>query len=172
MDGKGLRVPDPTLIAEIRQMIALPKTWVASGEMTWVDAGGRPRGYKFRDRLALEDGSQPASLFVECYFKPSSMQGCPDKLSLSLFFNHHRVFGIDDNGPSGHVNHVGVGRSYFGQRVGHPHVHTVSDDSIYGYAEPLESMTFEGYWDYFVSTVGITGAPAFKLPILQLGLPV
>ena len=31
-------MPDPTVMAEIRRMIALPKAWVASGEMTWVDA--------------------------------------------------------------------------------------------------------------------------------------
>lgn len=172
MASKSSGVPDPTVMAEIKRMIALPKAWVASGEMAWVDAGGRPRGFKFRERLALPDRSQPTSLFVECYFKPSSIQGCPDKLSLSLFFHHHRVFAVDENGPSGHVNSVGVGRPYFGKRVGHPQVHTVSDDCIYGYAEPLESMPLEHFWDYFVSEAGITGAPPFQLPTMQLGLPI
>lgn len=172
MAGKGLGVPDPAIVAEIKRMIGLSKVWVASSEMTWIDAGGRPRGFTFRERLALPDGSQPASLFVECYFKTSSIQGCPDKLSLGLFFNHYRVFAVDENGPSGHVNAVGLGRPYYGKRVGHPQVHTVSDDCIYGYAEPLESMSLESYWDYFVFEAGITGAPPFQLPILQLGLPV
>lgn len=172
MAGKSSAAPDPAIVSEIRQVISLSKAWVASPEMAWVDAGGRPRGFKFRERLALPDGSQPASLFVECYFKTSSIQGCPDKLSLSLFFNHYRVFAIDENGPSGHVNVVGLGRLHFGKRVGHPQVHTVSDDCIYGYAEPLEPMSLESYWDYFVSEAGITGAPPFQLPILQLGLPV
>jgi len=170
MAGSGAGRPDPMVVADIRRMISLPKAWVASGEMTWVDAGGRPRGYKFRERLALSDGSQPASLFVDCYFKPSSIQGCPDKLSLGLYFNHHRVLAVDENGPSGHFNHIGAGRQYFGKRVGHPQVHTVSDDGIYGYAEPLESMPYERYWDYFVSEAGITGAPPFQLPMQQLGL--
>jgi hypothetical protein len=170
MAGKSSGVPDPTLVTEIRQMIGLSKAWVASREMTWVDAGGKPKGFTFRERLALPDGSQPANLFVECYFKPSSIKGCPDKLSLSLFFNYHRVFAIDENGPSGHVNVVGLGRPYFGKRVGHPQVHTISDDCIYGYAEPLDSVPFESYWDYFVSEAGITGAPSFRLPTLQLGL--
>ncbi|MEO5829419.1 MAG: hypothetical protein ABIQ36_02520 [Rhodanobacter sp.] len=172
MAGKNSDVPDSTVVAEIRQMIGLPKAWVASGEMAWVDAGGRPRGSKFRERLALPDGSQPANLFVECYFKPSSIQGSPDKLSISLFFNHHRVLAIDENGPSSHINNVGLGRPYFGKRVGHPQVHTISDDCIYGYAEPLESMSLERYWDYFISEAGITDAPSFQLPILQLGLSV
>lgn len=172
MAGKSSRLPDPTVLAEIRRMVILPKSWVASGEMTWVDAGGRPRGFKFRERLALQDGSQPASLFVECYYKQSGIQGCPDKLSLGLFFNHHRVLAVDENGPTGHVNSVGIGRPYFGKRVGHPQLHTVSDDAIYGYAEPIQPMSLERLWEYFVSEARITGAPPFKLPILQLGLPV
>lgn len=172
MTSRNSGLPDSTVVAEIRRTIALPKSWVASGEIAWVDAGGRPRGFTFRERLALPDGSQPASLFVECYFKPSSIQGCADKLSRGLFFNHHRVFGVDENGPSGHLNIVGVGRPYFQKRVGHPQVHTVSDDCIYGYAEPLELMPLEDYWDYFISEAGIVGAPPFQLPTLQLGLPV
>lgn len=172
MGDRSSGAPDPSIVAEIRRVIALQKTWVASGEMPWVDTGGRPRGFTFRERLALPDGSQPASLFVQCYFKPSSIQGCADKLSIGLFFLHNRVFAIDENGPSNHVNTVGVGRPYFGRTVGHPQVHTVSDDCIYGYAEPMESMSFEGYWDYFVREVRITGAPPFRLPTLQLGFPV
>jgi hypothetical protein len=172
MAGSTSGAPDPSAIADIRRMIVTPKTWVASGEMTWVDTGGRPRGFTFRERLSLPDGSQPATLFVESYFKPSGIQGCPDKLSIGLFFHHYRVFAIDENGPTGHVNNVGVGRPYFGKRVGHPQVHTISDDCIYGYAEPLETMSLERYWDYFVTEAGIVAPPPFQLPTLQLGLPV
>ena len=172
MSSRSPRIPDPAAVAEIRRMIAAPKAWVASGPMTWVDAGGKPRGARFRERLALPDGSQPASLFVECYFKPTRIQGGADKLSLSLFFHQHRVFGVDEDGPSGHLNTVGVNRPYFGHRIGHPQVHTVSDDCIYGYAEPLEPMSLDGFWDYFVREAGITGAPPFKLPVQQLGLSV
>jgi len=172
MTGRTPGIPDSSVVAEIRQMIAIQKDWVASGEMTWVDTGGRPRGFTFRERLSLPDGSQPATLFVQGYFKPSGIQGCPDKLSLGLFFHHHRVFAIDENGPTGHINIVGVGRPYFGKRVGHPQVHTVSDDCIYGYAEPLDTMPLERYWDYFVREASIAGAPSFQLPTLQLGLPV
>lgn len=165
-------MPDSTLVAELRQMVSLPKAWVASREMPWVDAGGRPRGFKCRQRLALPDGSQPATLFVSCYFKPSGVQGSPDKLSLGLFYRNVRILGLDENGPSGHVNTVGSGRPYFGQRIGHPQLHTISDDGPYGYAEPLESMSLEGYWDYFIAAAGITGSPPFRLPTQQLGLPV
>lgn len=172
MAGKNSDMPSPTLLADIRRTISLPKTWVASREMAWVDAGGRPRGFKCRQRLALLDGSQPANLFVDCYFKPSGVQGCPDKLSLGLFYHNVRALGLDENGPSGHVNVVGSGRPYFGKRIGHPQLHTVSDDGLYGYAEPLEPMSLERYWDYFITAAGITGAPPFQLPTQQLGLPV
>lgn len=172
MANVTLSVPNEGIVIKIRNMIALQKSWVASGEMDWIDAGGRPRGFKFRERLALTDGSQPADLFVESYFKPSNIPGCPDKLSLSLIFRCNRVIGVDENGPSSHVNSVGVGRPYFEKRIGHPQLHTVSDDCIYGYAEPLEKMRPEGYWDYFVAEANITGAPPFKLPTHQLGLPV
>jgi len=140
--------------------------------MTWVDAGGRPKGFRFRERLALPDGSQPATLFVDAYFKPSGIPGCPDKLSLSLCYLNYRIFAIDENGPTGHINVVGVGRPYYGQRVGHPQVHTVSDDCIYGYAEPLEPMALERYWDYFTESASIIDAPPFQLPTMQLGFPV
>lgn len=170
MAGKSSEVPDPTAVADIRRMIATPKTWVASGEMAWVDSGGRPPGFTFRERLALPNGAQPASLFVECYFKTSGVPGCADKVSLALCFNHRRVFAVDENGPGGHFNSVGVGRAYFAQRVGFPHVHTASDDGIEGYAEPLEPTSLERHWEYFVSGAGIVGAPPFQLPTLQLGL--
>ena len=170
MAGKGSGAPDPNAVADIRKMIATPKTWVASGEMTWVDAGGRPPGVTFRERLALPNGLQPQGLFVECYFKATGITGSADKVSLALCFNHRRVFAVDENGPGGHFNSAGLGRPYFERRVGFPHVHTVSDDSIEGYAEPLEPTSLEHHWAYFVSGAGIVGAPQFQLPALQLGL--
>lgn len=172
MSGRTSDTPDPALVAEIRRVIDTSKAWVATGEMVWVDAGGRPKGFRFRERLVLLNGTQPATLFVDAYYKTSGVQGCSDKLSLSLCYLHHRIFAVDENGPSRHMNVVGVGRQYYGQQVGHPQVHTVSDDCIYGYAEPLQPMSFEDYWSYFVNSASITGAPPFRLPTQQLGLPV
>ncbi len=171
MASKRSGLPDPAAVAAIRHVISMPKTWVAAGEMNWIDAGGKPMpGFGFRERLTLPDGSQPAGLFVACYFKASSIHGSADKLSLGLHVNHMRVIALDENGPGGHFNDVGEGRPHFRQRVGFPHVHTVSDDGIEGYAEPLNPMAFEGYWDHFVAKAGIIGAPPFELPTLQLGL--
>jgi hypothetical protein len=170
MAGKRIKAPDATVLADTRAMIATPKAWVASGEITWVEAGDSPPGFNARERLALPDGTQPAGLFVKCYFKPSIIPGCADKISIGLHVNHQRVFAIDENGPGGHLNEVGIGRPYYGQRVGFPHLHTVSDDAIYGYAEPIKQVSMEEYWDYFVRGAGVQGAPQFRLPIMQLGL--
>jgi len=169
---KRITMPDPAVIADIRAMVDAPKFWVSGPEMAWVDAGGRPRGFACRERLALEDGTMPAGLFVQCYFKPTHVPGNRDKLSIGLIYNGHRVYGIDDNGPSGHFNLVGIGRPHFGQRVGHPQVHTVSDDGIDVYAEPLPVATFDVYWVRFLLTTNIRNAPPFRLPTQQLGLPV
>lgn len=170
MASRTSGVPNPTVLTNIKKMIATPKTWVASGEMDWVDAGGRPPGFNAREGLALPDGSRPAGLFVACYFKLSNVPGCADKVSIGLHVNHRRVFAVDENGPGGHFNSVGAGRPYFAQRVGFPHVHTISDDSIEGYAGPLEPTSLERHWEYFISGAGIVGAPPFQLPTLQLGL--
>jgi hypothetical protein len=164
--------PDPSVMAEVKEGILLPKAWVASGEIAWVDAGGRPNGYSFRQPLALANGFQPAGLFVRGFYATSTVPGRSDKLSLGLHVNHLRVFAIDEDGPGGHFNRVGTGRPHFLKRVGFPHLHTVSDDAFEGYAEPLERMKFEEYWQYFVERAEIIGAPEFTLPTIQLGLTV
>ncbi len=155
--------PDPETVRELRDMLAAPKAWVAAGEITWVDAGGRPKGYKFRAALSV-GGHTPDTLYVDAYYKQSSIEGVPDKLSLSLFYRNERILGLDENGASHHRNDVGVGREYFLKRVDHPHLHTISDDAICGYAEPLERADFTAHWDTFLAHAGIDNAPAFRLP--------
>lgn len=169
--GQG-GAPDPSVLTDIKNLLAVSKNWVADGEMQWVDAGGRPRGYSMRERLSLPDGSQPAKLFVQCYYKPAHIPGCADKVSFSLMYNDRRVFGVDDGQVEGHVNFVGVGRPFYLKRIGFPHVHTVSDDGIEGYAEPLAGASLEAHWEYFLRGANILGAPPFKLPPIQFGLPV
>ncbi len=146
----GSKTPDLELVQELKQIISTPKRWISTGEMPWVDAGGRPRGMKFREPLALGNGVQPATLFVQGYFKPTTLPGVDDKLSLSLFFKGHRIIGLDANGFSRHWNSVGIGRPHYQQLVGHPQLHTISDDAIYGYAEPIPEGTFSERVQIFV----------------------
>ncbi len=172
MGGKTGKQPDAGTLADIQQAIATPKTWVAAGEMGWVDAGGRPRGFKLVGRLALPDGSQPAGLLVAGFFKPARIAGANDKLSIGLHVKNRRVLAIDEDGPGGHFNAVGVGRQHYMQHVGFPHIHTVSHDSIEGYAAPLPPMTLAQHWHLFLEEAGIQGAPPFELPVIQLGFAV
>lgn len=163
----GKAPPEATLVTELRQMVHLPKRWVSSGGIAWVDAGGKPKGLRFRESLAIETGLMPATLFVNGYFKPSSVPGAADKLSLSVFYKNYRILGLDEDGPSLHRNSVGIGRPYFQQSVGHPQVHTISDDAIYGYAEPIDRSDFSAYWIEFCQLASIADAPQFSLPPAQ-----
>lgn len=168
----GRRNPDPLLIDDLRRIVSIEKSWISSGPMVWVDAGGRPKGFKLREHLALHGGLQPATLFVDLYLKHSSIPGASDKLSISLFYRNFRVLGIDENWPSRHFNEVGIGRPYFKRAVDHPHLHTVCDDGIEGYAEPISSAHLSSYWQQFVSMTNIVGAPEFTEPTTQLDLQI
>lgn len=174
-DRRGLNVtqygrkPDAALVAELRKMLEAPKRWASSGPIRWVDAGGRPRGYKFREGLLIDD-VQVSGLYVEGYWKVALRPAVPDKLSLSVFYRGFRILGIDENGPSRHVNTCGISRPYYGKRVEHPQMHSVSDDQIYGYAEPLLRLSLADYWLHFLTASNIGNAPSFTLPPAQLGL--
>lgn len=165
------KAPTAELLSDLRRARDTPKVWSSEEALRWIDAGGRPRGFKFREGLSV-NGVQLASLYAEGYWKPSLKAGVPDKLSLSLFFRGFRILGIDENGPSTHVNVCGRGRPHYGIRVDHPQLHSVSDDQVYGYAEPMTRVTLSDYWQEFLTKSNILGAPPFSLPPTQLGLPV
>jgi hypothetical protein len=169
---RGGATPDPSLLAELRAMVERPKFWISSGEVSWVDAGGKPRGFKFREHLAFESGMQPAGLFVDAYYKPSTLSGVPDKLSVGLFYRTHRILAVDEDGPSHHFNSVGIGRPYYMQYVGHPQLHTLSDDAIDDYAEPLRSASLPELWREFLRRASVVDAPDFNPPVLQLDFGV
>jgi hypothetical protein len=120
--------------------------------------------------LAFEDEPdiQPVDLFANGYYKDSAIPGVPPKLSLGLVYTTKRVIGIDENGPSSHYNHVGHGMPYFHRKVGHPQLHTIVDDAIYGYAEPLQPGTLVSFWSLFLKLANIKGAPDLTLPEGQL----
>lgn len=163
--------PSADELKRLRQAVSAPKIWVAGAEIGWVlNGAGPPPGHKFRAPLAFEEKPdvQPADLFVSGYYKDSTIPGVPSKLSLGLVYSGKRVIGIDDGGPSCHYNHVGQGMPHFQQEVGHPQLHTIVDDAIYGYAEPLEPGTPTSFWDLFLKLANIEGAPGFTLPEGQL----
>lgn len=110
----------------------------------------------------------PATLFVQMYFKYSSIPAVPHKLSVTLCYRNHRILAIDDNGPSRHFNAVGVGRPFFQRYVDHPQLHTLSDDAIDGYAAPIAAAEPDAHWLDFCLRANIVGAPPFRYPPAQM----
>lgn len=142
-----------------------PKVWAGGTRITWRSTSSRrfPIPYSFRAGLEA-DGKTAEGWFVDLYFKRSRIPGARDTLSMALIANNTRVIAIDDNGPSAHINAVGVGLPYFQQQIDHPHLHMPVPDGSEGYAEPLESSTVQTLWRLFLAKANISGAPALELP--------
>lgn len=167
--------PSAEELRKIRLAVREPKIWVAGDEIGWVlNGAGPPPGYKFRAPLSFKasPGVQSAELFISGYYKESSIPGVAPKLSFGLFYQGYRVLGIDDGPPSSHFNKVGEGLPYYQMQVGHPQLHLVADDAVYGYAEPLENGSPQSFWELFLTHSSISNAPEFKLPEVQLELDV
>ncbi|MBH1477353.1 MULTISPECIES: hypothetical protein [Bacillati] len=152
-------------IARAREIVAQPKAWAGPAATPWREALGKPKGHEFRAALTI-DGVQLEGLFVKGYFKADGIGRVRDKLSLSLIHGA-RLVGLDEGGMGGHRCYTGAGRPYYGAKVGVPHLHTISDDAIEGYAEPLEVAPLEDLWKLFLSHANIIDAPALSLPVIQ-----
>ncbi|KRV12938.1 hypothetical protein AN458_28405 [Pseudomonas aeruginosa] len=162
---------------EARQAIAALKVWPANAQFVWKKPATKklPAPYSFRTSLALdiEQTTFAEDWFVELYYKKSPVPGVRDTLSITLIVNKSRVVAIDDNGPSSHMNKVGVGLPFYQQVVDHPHLHMPIAEASYGYAEPLDSTTVQALWELFLAKANITGAPRFELPEFgQMGFDV
>lgn len=152
-------------VARARHIVGQSKDWAGPSVIPWRTSLGKPKGHSFRSAVTI-DGVQPEGLFVLGYFKADGIGGVRDKLSLSLV-QGARLVGLDEGGITTHRSNVGVGRPYFGLKVGVPHLHTVSDDAVEGYAEPVDVMPLEDLWALFLRHANISNAPAFSLPVIQ-----
>jgi len=152
-------------IARARQIVAQPKQWAGPDAVPWRAALAKRKGFEFTAALTI-DAIQPEGLFVKGYFKADGIGRVRDKLSLSLVHGA-RLVGLDEGGMNMHRSHVGVGRPYHGLRVGVPHLHTISDDAIEGYAEPIEVAPLEELWELFLRHANIILAPKLSLPVIQ-----
>lgn len=162
---------------EAKQAIDALKVWPASTPFLWKKPATKkiPAPYSFRASLALDLGQTrfAEDWFVELYFKKSRFAGVRDTLSIAFIVNKARVVAVDDNGPSSHMNKVGVGLPFYQQVAGHPHLHTPVLDASYGYAEPLASTTVQALWEIFLARANIAGAPRIELPEFgQMGMDI
>ena len=151
--------------AEAEAAVSLVKTWRGGLFIKWREERkiGEPEHAKARVPLSV-NGVIQEGLFVDIYYKRSVIEGIPDKLSISLMFNNSRVFGLDENGPTRHLNKVGQGLEHFRQPVSTPHVHYPVPDGSYGYAEPIERLPIDKLWSLFCARANILNAPPFNLP--------
>src|SRR5690606_1076548 len=84
-----------------------------------------PKPHTFRTALAIDEQRTQfsESCFVELYYKNSHIPGVPPTLSITLVIDKARTIAIDDNGRGTHTNKIGLGRPYYGQKIGFPHIH-------------------------------------------------
>ena len=164
------RVPSSDEYAAALEAIRAPKLWVSSRAMSWVSNGSRLPGYKLRAPLAFSSAPrlQLEGLFLDAYYKDSTIPGVPAKLSVVLAHRNSRILALDTNGPSNHYNKVGIGLPFYHQRVDHPHLHLVVQDAFEGYAEPLVALSNEDHWNDFMQRANISGHPGFQAPTGQL----
>ena len=162
---------------EARRAIETLKVWPRNTQFVWKKPATKklPAPYSFRTSLALdtEQSRFAESWFIELYYKKSILPGVRDTLSITFIVNKARIVAVDDNGPSSHMNKVGVGLPFYQQVIGHPHLHIPVTDASYGYAKPLSSTTTQALWELFLTEANITGAPRLELPEFgQMGLDV
>lgn len=112
----------------------------------------------------MQDGIQPAGLFVTGYFKHARVPGAADKLYLNLVYDNRRIHALHDNAPTRHRNEVGKGEAHYGGVIDHPHRHRICDDAVEGYAEPIDRISREAMWTMFMAECNIFGAPGLSAP--------
>lgn len=166
---------DPARYAMIQNVVATPKLWTAGSDLSslWVQERQRrfPKPFFFRVTPSI-GGKSIEGVFIEARFKQTHVPGNRDSLNFSLVVDGVRVLGLDDNGPSRHLNLVGVGLPYYQQQADHPHFNFSVPDALVGYAEPILLAPPEDLWTAFLTRANIVGAPTFLLPAGQTELPI
>lgn len=152
--------------SDAQAAIELCKVWRGGSAVKWLAHGGKGMPDHFKCRAPLQvNGVIQEGLFVDLYFKKSVTPGVPDKINFSLMFNHARVMGMDDNGPTRHMNTAGRGLPYHMQIVDHPHWHLPAPDTTPGYAEPFDRQPIATLWRMFCERANISDAPDWIPPM-------
>lgn len=159
--AKPGKIPYVDALSAINQ----PKYWGGGKRISWIEQGqqGYPHCHKARVTLMI-NGLIQEGYFVDLMHKASLLEGVPDKVSFSLIVNGARVLGLDENGPTQHLNTAGQGLPFFRQIVDHPHMHVPAEDQTPGYAEPLDRVSIEELWHLFCARANIFSAPPFNYP--------
>jgi len=155
----------PVTYLEAVAVLELEKQWGGNQKIQWIAKSQRkfPSGYDSRIAV-IANNVFAEGLFVELYFKEATLPGVPDKFNASLMHRSTRICGLDTGAFAGHTNTVGKNREHYQETVGMPHLHTPSEDAVYGYAEPLPNLSLEELWEIFLEKAKIKDAPKLTLP--------
>lgn len=157
--------PGKASYSDAQGAIAAIKKWRGGKSIHWAPHGGKGFPSHFKCRSPLEvNGLIQEGLFIDLYFKPGKGPGMPDKISFSLMFNQARVMGLDENGPTRHLNTVGKGLPHHMQVIDHPHWHLPAPECTPGYAEPVDRHPIAELWRMFCARANIHSAPQLSLP--------
>ncbi|WP_114418817.1 hypothetical protein [Marinospirillum perlucidum] len=155
----------PLTLDAAEALIYEAKTWdEAVPELAWkkLSTKGFPEAYYSYNRLHPED-EHSHELAVECYYKPSILQGLPAALSLSLTYNHQRLLGVDSGMAGSHLNkslHLPEDE----RLVGHPHLHRPAPGMLKDFAEALPASELADLWEDFLLLANLLEAPELDLP--------
>lgn len=145
--------------------IAQVKRWTGGPSIEWNQSSFHnwPQTFKHRSALAVGDRFEEG-LFVQLEYKGGTIGEVPERLYFGLHIGGARALAIDEDGVTGHMNSVGLGRPYYKQRIGHPHIHLPVQEASYGYAEPIDRQSVDVLWQQFLQRANIIGAPTLNLP--------
>jgi hypothetical protein len=162
--AKPLKIPYEEALAGIQKQ----KQWTAGPAIDWVQTSVNHWPFAYRHRSVLKVGNILAEgLVLQLEYKGGVIDGLPERLYFTLLVGGARVFGVDEDGVTSHVNRAGLGQPYFQQTIGHPHIHLPVPEASYGYAEPIDRVEVEMLWQHFLERANITGAPRLNLPGME-----
>lgn len=83
----------------------------------------------------------------------------------SIIFLGARIYAVDYDPDKTHKNKVGIGRPYFGKKIGPgTHVHTPSHDGL-GYAEPVDDFgSMERLYSHLLSAANVSAPHGIPPP--------
>ena len=162
--AKPLKIPYEEALAGIQK----EKHWTAGGEIEWVQTSVNHWPFAYKHRSVLRVGNVLAEgLMVQLEYKGGVIEDLPERLCFTLLVGGARVFGIDEDGVTRHVNRVGIGQPFYQQTIGHPHIHLPVPEASYGYAEPIDRVPVEMLWQSFLERANILDGPRLNLPGME-----
>jgi len=140
---------------EAIEFIDVNKVWEPEA-IRWieVDRGGWPVTFEFRATL-LRHRISIEGAWVVLRYKRNVNDSLPDLINFVLLYQNERILALDEDGERTHNNKVGQGMPYYGKRIEHPHIHIPVQDSMGGYAEPLERKPINDLWRDFLDHANI-----------------